>query len=486
MSDAFATRLEGAQQIGDVDRRIQFVKELVAEELRSLHPQTSIHFTNYFDHAYVPDMVASWPGEMHDRMVFIRHDSNPRWMREDIATIGAQAPILFTPHPLPSSSSDLVGAVDRDELHAEALQSGAWILDSGSVDAFDSLDRDERTPVSLATESMLLGGRGVTGASEVLAIAEVATAGFQGASQLDWAETREAVVKFRSSLDHVQSRRLSGLLEAIWQGNGGSEASFPGPRSLGAISDADLLYMVRNLPQSDQDFWRRVASEVTTAQLGGLQGIGKSQSFNALVNAKLSTLKAKAVRIFLGDGDDTVVPSWTTSDGCLTLDTGSHLFRVAATRQEELPEPELASHPGFEVMKARVDKLRVPVTAIRLKSEADRSVWYASHARDNILEDEELRRLSDNFRGSVERIDLEISGSSTSANFETLTLSTVGRALAPLGELLTGSALILEPSEAVLGLSNASTVDPSEAPAPRTTKAHPDQLSLFLEGELGE
>ncbi|SEI08514.1 MULTISPECIES: hypothetical protein [unclassified Leifsonia] len=77
---------------------IDGVKKAVADELIRLDPNLKIKKTEYFNHSYIPDMVATWreSGKPQERRVFIRGSLSTMVASEDVEALSDQNPLLIS------------------------------------------------------------------------------------------------------------------------------------------------------------------------------------------------------------------------------------------------------------------------------------------------------------------------------------------------------------------------------------------------------
>lgn len=295
MRTEFRQAIEHAEDQLEAEARIAVIKKAVVSEVRAADPSVSIRTTDYFNHSFAPDMVLSWPGEQRERLLYVRPSAVPDWLLDDLQTVARHQPMMFTLQNLRDRQQSVRSTTESvvQELDEAANRSDTWITDPSGIAAISTL-RSQNPVISLLSQALVRGGKGVTDSREAEDLTTQTRSGFEAAVTQQTEPTRNAVTAIQTHLNSVQSGHLTRLLRAVWEGNGGSLSDFPSAVDVGTLTDDDLTYLLAATVEGTREFWRRIGRTVTTEQLGRLRVDDPSPSLHALVSANLDSLQAKA------------------------------------------------------------------------------------------------------------------------------------------------------------------------------------------------
>jgi hypothetical protein len=439
MREAFRSALAAARLHDDPGRRIAVIKRAVTDEVTAVDPTVQAHFTEYFNHSAVPDIVLRWPGENRERPVFVRPTGSANLLLKDMPFLVPHRPLVFALEDLvlEPDENDLASA--RESLDEQASAGRTWITDSSGTEAMSDA-RGQSPTLGLLSQALVRGGRGVSDAAGIARLTSETEAGFAGASSLLADATRSAVAAIEGHLDSVQSGRLTRLLRAVWEGHGGDLAHFPETATIGALTADDLSYLLTTTSEGPADFWRRIGRAVDTEMLGQARVADPSHNLQAFMSASLETLRAKGVRIRYEphrpdelEGD----PRWVVSGGCLAFRGRDWTAYIAARRADELPAPDNDSPPDLAELRRRARRNQVRITQVRL-GQSDRVVTYESKDGDDVLAYQGLDRAAANFGMSViEGAVVTLPGEGdVGIDFSANTAVGLADAILPLGALM--------------------------------------------------
>jgi len=399
----------------------------------------SVKFTEYFNHVAVPDIVLRWPSESKERLVYVRPSADPAWLREDVDELRGNRALIFT---LEDPDAGEVGSPTKAreaDLAQSAVESDTWITGPSALEQV-STARQESPVAGLLGQALVRGGRGLSTGSTIKSMSESTRAAFDGAAEQDLGSVAQSVAELEVGLDPEQSGRITRVLRAVWEGNGGAASAFPTVQSSGPLTDDDLTYLLNSLETASEEFWGRVGRSVTTRQLGGLRIADPSDSLQIFVAANLETLNAKGLRVLsrqvrLDEGQR--FPRWVIDRGCLALRGTGWIAALAARRAEELPPPDVARSPSFDGLAERMTGTGAVLTKIQF-GKGDRAVSYESKERDNILQDEDLARLARDRGLEVQEVTLGLAGWTVNVDFPSATALGPTSSTLPIGTLMQG------------------------------------------------
>ncbi|MFF0525338.1 hypothetical protein ACFYTC_42150 [Actinomadura nitritigenes] len=269
------------------------MKSAVIDEFHEFDSSVVIKSTEYFNHSYSPDLVASWP---HDptvpaRYIYLRATSEPRYLLEDIDLISDHHPIVFA---LDMPEEALVD--HSTEIRQRSERSDTLIANPSGVEQFIG-ERSSRF-LNLVSTAVTQGGRGLIDESTGTDYADTLTAGFDAALRVEPKRTGRAAHVLESILTQRHADRVTRLLQAAWVGAGGQLEDFPGSRELvGDIADEALQFLLEYSPITSLEFWRRLGNRVTLKQLCRLTLPEGSENLNLFMFANRNFLKARCCRV---------------------------------------------------------------------------------------------------------------------------------------------------------------------------------------------
>lgn len=441
MRTEFQKAIAHAEDQRDAGARIEVIKAAVRSEIRAADPAVTVRNTDYFNHSFAPDMVLTWPHEQQERLLYVRPSAVPDWLLDDLRTVARHRPVVFTLQDIGDREPSQTAAADTvvTQLDEAANRTDTWITDPSGIATISTL-RGENPVVSLLSQALVRGGKGVTKSREVSDLTRRTRGGFEAAVTQEAEPTRSAVDAIAQHLNAVQSGHLTRLLRAVWEGNGGSLANFPSAVDIGALTDDDLTYLLLATVDAPRDFWRRIGRTVSTEQLGRVRIQDPSPSLHALVTANLDSLQAKGLRVLtdpLALGESETVPRWMVSRGCLALRGASWVAYLAARRTEELPQPEEIGAPPVEELRRRSRSRSVSITRVELGRD-NAAVTYESKDGTDVMRDPLFAKLASDMPGaSVETAAATLAGGGT-VNLDFPKKSAIGptSSIFPVGQLV--------------------------------------------------
>jgi hypothetical protein len=295
------------------EETVRKLKTAVAEELSQLDPTASIHFTDYFNHTYTPDIVLRWSKvDSGERHVYLRLTDDAGELADGIAVICDRKPVVVT--LLPPRVDDARFDVDPEAaLDARAAEADTLLTDINALDTVGTARTHTPTAKLLGT-ALSRGGRGLMTSDRADSTIEVVDAGFGAAQQGE----PDAVGKAADVADRLfrpeQAGRINRFLQAIWLGNGGSSDRYPRQLYLGGELDDESWAFLLNLADiDDMGFWRSIGRSLSLAQVSRFPQ-PSGLNLHHLVRANCQTIWARACRVLtrdqtLFDGQG-VGPAW--------------------------------------------------------------------------------------------------------------------------------------------------------------------------------
>lgn len=425
------------------------VKNFVASEIRKIDTTVSVFSTEYFDHAFAPDLVMRWDGQRRERFVFLRTGDPARFLDEDHRLLDDTKPLVVAMDEGdedPTRNGERSSESLEQQLRARGQELDTLLMGiDATVDMTEEAEADHS--VRLLAQGLLQGGRGFADRQFIHQTAEGVRAGFSGAEVGDVDATGSLIDTLTVSLAGTEASRMTRVLRAIWDGNGQDSSRFPGSDSLGPLGDEDLRYLILSLEAADERFWRRVANGVDIEQLvrvGSSSELELVPSFQALVRSRAEHLRGKAVRALATfptlEGPNGNTPRWAVQSNVLTLRASHADFLVAARSTRELPalieDKSLESKalrddrlPTFDKYVARRHRLSDRISMVELDQGSGNRVIFDSREPGKEFDDSAiLPNITASSR--VRRVATKCDGTDVEADFKSdiLATRTSGRA----------------------------------------------------------
>lgn len=174
----------------DSDDLIDGVKKAVIKEVKRLDPGIKIERTNYFNHTYNPDLVATWSdqGTRRSRPIFLRGSLASVLKSADVTNLADRDPVLIG---LSDDTKPVLSKLRRQL----PKSNGALATQVSSVAQIVGARGSEHNDVHLSDlvrANLVRGGRGVLGSTDAEDIATV--------ESTDASESLEA---FRSTVENL-------------------------------------------------------------------------------------------------------------------------------------------------------------------------------------------------------------------------------------------------------------------------------------------
>jgi hypothetical protein len=346
MNQVMRLAIRQAFEQSDPIARVEAVKTAVCRFLAGADRSVEVRKTDYFNHTIVPDLLIRWPREQRERQVFLRPNPDPAWLAEDLRWITGVKPIMVA----------LNGTEDAPFAPTEALGTAALAGDTLIADtaALEEVGTGTDPGSSLLSHALLRGGRGALDVGAARHANAVASHGFEAAQQLVEQPTQAAAELLQELLVPDQAQRATRVLQALWEGHGGSPTTFPAtaPAQAGPLTGEDVELLLGTVETTDMAFWRRIGRDLTLPLIGSLELDDPSANLRQLVTANVGRLAARAVRVLseplrIGEPDQL---RWMVTRSCLVL-RSPEWAAYFATDSQGLPEPK--QRPGIDLRLVR-------------------------------------------------------------------------------------------------------------------------------------
>ncbi|TJZ50313.1 hypothetical protein FCH28_23810 [Streptomyces piniterrae] len=386
----FSSALNAAFETPDPRDAVDRIKGVVAEELAQTDSRAVVKKTDFFNHSFAPDLVLSWPGE-DERLVFLKSDTRPDVLRDDVSAIRKHHPIVFA---LDEVDNGLLNSTDPE---SQLPEDDTLIADTRGMEVLIR-SRLHDPVVGLASSAVLQGGRGFLTEAEAETMASSVSSGFSGAQRLDVQTTEAAVTQISGHFDTRRTSRLLRFLSAVWVGSGGTPANFPGEHDVSGDLDSAALEFLLDLPEiEDFGFWRRIGRPLTLDSIQRLHVDDERENLQHLIESNLDVLQARACRVLERQPElgETVRRDfrWGIDREMLCLRNDHSAVYFAAKVDDLRVEPHSGDGISLPELLKRVEYRRVPISELELATPT-RTVSYATVNRDDVSHDEELLDLT--------------------------------------------------------------------------------------------
>lgn len=311
LASAIADALQGSAARRDGQGRVHAI---VARQLDEISPGSSVKVTEYFNHAWIPDLVVA-DKDGQERDIFLRFKVRDESFDDDLEHLADRKPLFLDLSPNPNHDSEQDRESPMFDLGRALEVRGAEEVLVTEVDAIDQFQTGVREdqPTAVATREVVVGGRGVI---DPLAADSIVRS---------WREAREAVSeassdRVRAALDSVESflNRVSSLdledeLRGSWVAAGHDAETFPGSEDwqLRDRSPEEISQLVASLLEQgqhvDEKQWSDIGEAISATALGHQLSHLKAGYVGGLVNdmvrSNLSRWTAKYAYVPMLDSD---------------------------------------------------------------------------------------------------------------------------------------------------------------------------------------
>lgn len=306
---------------------ISGVKEAVAEKLTELDQHVDVHFTDYFNHSYMPDMILSWQesGRRRERPLFVRTDVDPTGIAADIHSLVPQSPMILAVDERSGGEPARQAVVEEQERRGRV---DLLMTDSSSVATMAppaAMRSGDYNFSRLLGDNFLSGGRGYVG--------EVEASLLQAAAHLEdgqngFDEFSLAVDQFFMEDAATRLKRSTSLVRSVVSGD------IDGLSLSGKFTQAELrtvlpLLLENSLARTTPRVWTELGAVMTLADLFDIANDLEELDVSPLLNANLGTWVAKRSQVVMSMAEDSSLPddtartAWSLWRGLLALDIGN-------------------------------------------------------------------------------------------------------------------------------------------------------------------
>ncbi|PWK74754.1 hypothetical protein BCL76_101488 [Streptomyces sp. CG 926] len=428
----------------DPREAVERVKDVVQRRLLAVYPSAKIVRTTFFNHTYVPDLLMTWKSGSRaaERRVYLRASSDPVLLANDVMLLEREQQPLVVP----------LGQVGEGpawtRLDNIAGERQTLVLDPFGLGALPSHSAT-RSPVALASDAIVEGGRGIMGQDQVEQFLASVDLGVGAAREGREAPTRAALTTLGRRTTPGVAHRLSSFMAAMWQGSGRSMTDFPGEVPLRSSLDATSLSLLLSSEEiGDEDFWRRIQPLVDIKPLLD-SGITSTENLQHLMRSAVGAWKAHVCMVVEGRSAGTGAGGswrWMVDRGRLALQGPDFIAYIAGSRKD-LEFPEEHEVPLLAEVRERANRHGITLTSIRMMT-PNRSIGYDSPGED-VTNDPQLDGISAALgqeEGVVEALAMTPGGYALRCNFSTQTAGPPGaRALLVYADLLGTALRLLRP-----------------------------------------
>jgi hypothetical protein len=249
------------------------VHDLVAKRLDTLSPGAKVRTTDYFNHAWVPDLVVT-AREGEDREVFLRFQVRDQSFEDDLIHLSDRHPLFLDIASRPDENG-ANGEFDLEQMLASAdvERDRVLVTEAQAIDTFDVGVQEHRS-ASKATKEVVAGGRGLIDPRAADTIVRSWREAEDAASEASTDRLRTALDGVERFLDRIASLDLESELRGKWVAAGNAAEAFPGSedwrlrdRSPNEIAGlvASLLDHGRSIEQSQ---WSEIGEAISASSLG--------------------------------------------------------------------------------------------------------------------------------------------------------------------------------------------------------------------------
>jgi hypothetical protein len=318
----------------------------------------------------------------------------------------------------------------------EATESNALVTDPEAVEVIT----ESHAPIAnVLASAVFRGGKGLIDKTVASEATTRTVAGFDAARELLTEPTRSAVSAIEGVLDREQAGRVTRLIQAVWEGHGGTAAGFPATTALsGPLTAGDLQILFDTVDTTSRDFWRRIGRNVALDLVTSLDLPLGSTSLDRFVDTNQDRLSARAVRI-VDEPSDLLdagpFPRWQVRQQCLVL-RGEYWSAFFAARSDQLPAPSAHPEIALVTLTEKVRDLDLRLTDVQVREEPQFVITIESLEEANVVDSPHFADLASTESATARSAAIAMrSGRNLVIDFLTGTASGHTSAAFALGEL---------------------------------------------------
>lgn len=338
------------------------IKETVAREISEIDGSVEVRKTDYFNHSFVPDLVAWWgPSENDHRPIFLRFDATDPFVALDVERLDRNSPMFFSlrSHQVDETPPELAERLSEHPAVMVTDGAGVDALSGAAVDSFESL----------ITGAIVRAGRGVVDERVASAARSSTSAGVEAALMGDELRTSQAVQTARRLLREHAAQRIEKYLGLLWAAGGSAPSAYPGSQEVALDVGAEDLPGLIRLILKDQgektdEYWRRLGGALELGSLESLGSIEPSSSFDRLVSVNADRLlvsyahtRHEVSRRLRDDGSPEL--RWSVAGSSLILEGPEWSIEYSADGRHFKSVPRDRPLPGLTEFTRRANRFRV-------------------------------------------------------------------------------------------------------------------------------
>jgi hypothetical protein len=369
---------------------VNSIKDGIADNFRAADAKVEVHSTEYFNNTYSPDLVLTWPGTKEKRLVYLRANSNPQYLQEDIVLLGDEDHSIL----MPLAASAVAAQETTVELELQALSSKHKVLVANS-DSLQALAPGlKKSPyVGLISRAVLQGGKGVIRKPRAETITETVTDAFTSASHSSPEHIEEAVQAAALALDTPRSNAINSFMQALWIASGEPASTFPVTvASLPSIDSSSLSFLLEMDDLDDDEFWSRLGADIEIESILASGVVGSPANLQRLMKANASRLRARVCRV-VEAASGVMENSWFLGAGGLGLNIADFSAIFTNSRIADLKMEGVDSRQTVDSVSERANGADIRILALSMAAKESR-IDYAGLGEANISKDAQLSNVA--------------------------------------------------------------------------------------------
>lgn len=348
-------------------------------QLQSIDPTASFETTGYFNHSYLPDIVARWgqsKGSGSARPYFLRFHLYADEVSEDVIALGDDHPAIVGLLPA------------HDDAHVDANlfveHPTSMVIEGDALEGVAAL-AEEDAFAAMVPRALARSGRGYLDVSEADELTVAVTAGFEAATSGNVDVTLRTLQTLRKHLVDEQAVQLERTLGVLWLGSGAERDQFPAimdfdSRPLPGTLRSTLEILFASAPIDREDFWDRVAGWIGPQDLIGFGDLDPCPNLSRLMAKAVTRLGFISAALTESSHGTRAAPSWAVHNAGLVLAAGnSSVHFVSDGRLHSHWPQQVESRPDWSEVKKRlggyaVERARFESGTVSVRLDANRGL----------------------------------------------------------------------------------------------------------------
>lgn len=310
--DGIQGTIDEAFSSSEPDDAIRIVKTAVLEELQQLDPRSSVEYTPYFSHSFVPDFVVRWSegGRDQRRDVYLRPSVESTIAAQDVKSLGDRSPVLLSLRRADQATYRAEADI-REEISVNAPN--VMLAGVATIEEFTEPAVTDNEPLrALIRPNLIRGGRGVISRETASVLRSPLTGTSADVARLESFSNVVRTIFVEDAATRLE--RAAQLLEVGLTGDTSALIqdldSDPSSGVIGGrLSEAEMEVLLpfllrREDVTTDSTFWAHLGSMIDLGRLENMRSLLEDVDLTPLLDANKDVWAASRATLVLNASVD--------------------------------------------------------------------------------------------------------------------------------------------------------------------------------------